>query len=179
VPTSGEYAALEVCGANSAANQCLPVTGSGGAIPIVGELKITQSDGSGQDTAYISPVQALSGDGIIADNASNSQLTLSNTGSSAAQVKITETGSGSNPATSSTTISVPAGQTVNAQLSGPKGASGDFALIVTPLNGAKSVYAARIDGSGSNLSIQTMTTAAETVTIPAVGQDSSGLVPQN
>ena len=179
VPTSGEYAALEVCGANSAANQCLPVTGSGSAIPIVGELKITQSDGSGQDTAYISPVQALSGDGIIADNASNSQLTLTNTGSSAAKVKVTVTGSGNNPATSSTTISVPAGQTVNAQLSGPKGASGDFALTVTPLSGAQSVYAARIDGSGSNLSIQTMTTAAETVTIPAVGQDSSGLVPQN
>jgi hypothetical protein len=68
---------------------------------------------------------------------------------------------------------------VNAQLSGPKGAGGDFALTVTPLNGAQDVYAARIDGSGGNLSIQTMTAAAETVTIPAVGQDTSGLVPQN
>jgi hypothetical protein len=179
VPTSGEYAALEVCGANSAANQCLPVTGSGGAIPIVGELKIGQSDGSGQDTAYISPVQALGGDGIVADNSSNSHLTLTNTGSSAAQVKLTETGSGSNPATASTTISVPAGQTVDAALSAPKGSSGDFALVVTPLGGAQHVYAARIYATGSNLSIQPLSTAAETVTVPAVGQDSSGLVPQN
>lgn len=179
VPTSGEYAALEVCGANSAANQCLPVTGSGNSVPIVGELKITQSDGNGQDTAYISPVQALSGDGIVADNGSNTVVTLTNGGSSAAQVKITEIGSGSSPATSSATFSVPAGQTVDEPLSGPKGASGDFAIVVSPQNGAAGVYAARIEGSGSNLSIQPMTTAAETVTIPAVGQDSSGLVPQN
>ncbi|HTJ68698.1 MAG TPA: DUF5719 family protein [Actinospica sp.] len=179
VPTSGEYAALEVCGANSAANQCLPVTGSGSAIPVVGELKITQSDKGGQDTAYISPVPALSGDGIVADNTSNSTLTLTNTGSSAAQVKLTETGSGSSPATASTTISVPAGQTVNASLSGPKGASGNFAIVVTPLNGAQHIYAGRIYATGSQLSIQALTTAAETVTIPAVGQDSSGLVPQN
>ncbi|HET9168455.1 MAG TPA: DUF5719 family protein [Actinospica sp.] len=179
VPAPGEYAALEVCGANSAANQCLPITGQGSAIPIVGEVKISQSDHNGQDTAYVSPAQALSGDGVIADNASNSQLTLTNTGRTAAQVKVTVTGSGNTPATASTTVSVPAGQTVNAQLSAPKGAGGDFALVVTPLNGAQNVYAARIDGSGGNLSIQTMSTAAETVTIPAVGQDTSGLVPQN
>lgn len=179
VPTSDEYAALEVCGANSAANQCLPVTGSGGAIPIVGELKISQSDGDGQDTAYISPVQALSGDGIVADNGSKSQLALTNTGSGAAQVKVTEIGSGNSPATASTTVSVPAGQTVDAALSAPKGSSGGYALVVTPLGGAQHVYAARIYATGSKLSIQPLSTAAETVTVPAVGQDASGLVPQN
>jgi hypothetical protein len=68
---------------------------------------------------------------------------------------------------------------VGTALSEPKGAGGDFAVTVTPLGGAQGVYAARIDGSGSNLSIQPMSTAAETVTIPAVGQDTSGLVPQN
>ncbi|HWG28403.1 DUF5719 family protein [Actinospica sp.] len=180
VPQSGEFAALEVCGANSASNQCLPVAGgSGGAIPLVGEVKVSQSDNGGQDTAYISPVLPLSGDGIVADNTSNSVVTLTNNGSSAAQVKLTETGSGNNPASARATVSVPAGQTVNAPLAEPKGASGDFALMVTPLNGAQHVYAARIYATGSNLSIQTLTTAAETVTVPAVGQDSSGLVPQN
>lgn len=179
VPTSGEYAALEVCGSNSAANQCLPVSGNGSSTAIVGEVKISQSGNGGQDTAYISPVQALTGDAIIADNTSNSVLTLTNTGSSAAQVKITETGSGTTPATASATVSVPAGQTVDEALSAPKGASGDFAVTVTPLGGAKNIYAGRIEGSGGNLTIQSMTTAAESVTIPAVGQDSSGLVPQN
>lgn len=179
VPTQGEYAALEVCGANSAANQCLPITGSGGPVPIVGEVKVTQSDNNGQDTAYISPVQALAGDGIVADNPSNSVVTLTNTGGSAAQVKITETGGGSSPAVSTTTVSVPAGQTVSAPLSEPKGASGAFAVTVTPLGAAQNIYAGRIAGTGDALSIQPLTTAAETVTIPAVGQDASGLVPQN
>ena len=179
VPTQGEYAALEVCGSNSAANQCLPVTGSGSAIPIVGEVKVTQSGNGGQDTAYTTPVLALSGDGIAADNEPNSILTLTNTGGTAAQVKITETSAGSSPKVGTTTVSVPAGQTVSPTLADPKGASGDFALTVTPLNGAQSVYAARIDGSGDNLSIQPLSTAAEAVTIPAVGLDNSGLVPQN
>jgi hypothetical protein len=179
VPTQGEYAALEVCGANSAANQCLPVTGTGGVIPIVGEVKVTQSGGGGQDTAYTNPMLPLTGDGIVADNEPNSVVTLTNTGSAAAQVKLTETGGGSSPAVSTSTVSVPAGQTVDATLADPKGASGDFALTVTPLSGAQDVYAARIDGSGDNLSIQPLSTAAETVTIPAVGLDTSGLVPQN
>ncbi|HEX4791143.1 MAG TPA: DUF5719 family protein [Actinospica sp.] len=177
VPTAGEYAALEVCGANSAANQCLPVTGSAGAIPIVGGIKITQT-GGGQDTAYTEPVQPLAGDGIVADDQPGSVLTLTNTGSSAAQVKLTETGTGAGPATSSSTVSVPAGQTVSSALTAPKGAS-DFALTVTPLSGAPDVYAARIEGTGSKISIQPLSSAAETVTIPAVGQDASGLVPQN
>ena len=179
VPTQGEYAALEICGATSAPNQCLPVSGSGGAIPIVGEVKVTQSDNGGQDTAYTNPVLPLAGDGVVADNEPGSVVTLTNTGSASAQVKLTETGGGSSPAVGTTTVTVPAGQTVDATLADPKGASGDFALTVTPLNGAQDVYAARIDGSGSNLSIQALSTAAETVTIPAVGLDTSGLVPQN
>jgi len=178
VPTDNEYAALEVCGANSSANACLPVTGDGGAVSLVGGIKIVQSDDNGQDTAYTEPVPPLTGDGIVADDQAGSVVTLTNTGSGTAQVKLTETGTGKSPATSSTTVSVPAGQTVSTPLTAPKGAS-DFALTVTPLGGAQNVYAARIEGTGSKLSIQPLTTAAEKVTIPAVGQDTSGLVPQN
>ena len=178
VPTSGEYAALEVCGADSSNDNCLPVTGASGAIPVVGEVEVIQSDGNGQDTAYTNPELPLSGDGIVADDQSGSIVTLTNTGTAAATVKLTETGTGGNPATSQSTVQVPAGQTVDAPLNAPKGAN-DFALTVTPQGGAQDVYAARIEGSGSNLSIQPLSSAAETVTIPAVGQDSSGLVPQN
>lgn len=178
VPTSGEYAALEVCGANSGAGSCLPVTGTGGAIPIVGEVEVIQSDNNGQDTAYTNPVLPLSGDGIVADDRAHTVVTLTNTGRGPAQVKLTETGTGSKPTVVSSTVSVPAGQTVSAPLTAPKGAS-DFALTVTPLGGAQDVYAARIEGSGSQLSIQPLSTASESVTVPAVSQDSSGLVPQN
>jgi Family of unknown function (DUF5719) len=178
VPTSGEYAALEVCGADSPNNGCLPVSGSSGAVPIVGEVEVIQSDDNGQDTAYTNPELPLSGDGIVADDQPGSVVTLTNTGSAAAAVKLTETGTGGNPATSESTVQVPAGQTVGVPLTAPKGSS-DFALTVTPQAGAQDVYAARIEGTGSNLSIQPLSTAAEAVTIPAVGQDSSGLVPQN
>lgn len=180
VPTAGEFAALEVCGSNSANDQCLPVTANGAVVPIVGEVKITQSDGNGQDTAYTNPVQALSGDGIVADTSSSlpSVVTLTNTGSQPAQVKLTETGSGSNPTPITSTVSVPAGQTVGTTLTGPKGSS-SYALMVTPLSGAQDVHAARIEGTGSQITIQPLITAAESVTIPAVGQDTSGLVPQN
>jgi hypothetical protein len=178
VPTSGEYASLEVCGADSPANGCLPVTAGGGAVSLVGGVKVVQSDGNGQDTAYTSPVLPLTGDGIVADDQAGTVVTLTNTGSQAAQVKLTETGTGSSPTVSTGTVSVPAGQTVSTPLTAPKGAS-DFALTVTPLGGAQDVYAARIEGTGSQLSIQPLSSAAETVTIPAVGQDASGLVPQN
>ena len=178
VPTSGEYAALEVCGADSANDDCLPVTGSSGAIPIVGGVEVIQSDDNGQDTAYTNPELPLSGDGIVADDQSGSVVTLTNTGSAAAEVKLTETGTGSDPATNDSTVQVPAGQTVGVPVTAPKGSS-DFALTVTPQAGAQDVYAARIEGTGSDLSIQPLSTAAETVTIPAVGQDASGLVPQN
>jgi hypothetical protein len=180
VPTAGEFAALEVCGSNSANDQCLPVTSNGTVVPIVGEVKITQSDGNGQDTAYTNPVQALSGDGIVADTSSSlpSVVTLTNTGSQTAQVKLTETGSGSNSTPTSNTVSVPPGSTVGSTLTAPKGSS-SYALTVTPLSGAQDVYAARIEGTGSQITIQPLITAAESVTIPAVGQDASGLVPQN
>ncbi|MBR7835098.1 DUF756 domain-containing protein [Actinospica durhamensis] len=176
VANAGEYAALEVCGSSSGANQCLPVTGDNGPTDVVGEVEITQSDNSGQDTAYITPVSALTGDGIVADNPLASVLTLTNTGTSTATVKVTLTPNGKSPTPVTSTVTVPAGTTVAQPLTTPKGAS-DYALTVTPVSG--SVYAARIAGTGHQLTIQSMSTAAETVTIPAVDQDVSGLVPQN
>lgn len=103
-------------------------------------------------------------------------LTLTNTGSAPATVKVTQIGTGANPASVTNTYTVKPGVTLAQSLTTPKGAS-DYALIVTPLSG--SVYAARIAGTGHQLTIQPLSTAAETVTIPAVGQDVSGLVPQN
>lgn len=179
VPISGEYAALEVCGAQSAASQCLPITGNSGSVPVVGEIKITQSDSHGSDTAFITPAQPLAGDGIVADNpVADDVLTLTNTGSADAVVKVTQTPDGASPSPSSATVTVPAGQTVSVPITAPKKRLSAYALTVTPLDGAQDVYAARIAGQGGELTIQSLTTTPEVVTIPAVGQDSSGLVPQ-
>ena len=176
VANVGEYAALEVCGAASGSNQCLPITGSNGPIDIVGEIKVAQSDSSGKDIAYITPVTALSGEGVVAHNLTSSVLTLTNTGSTTATVKVTQIPNGKTPTPVTNTYTVKPGATLGQSLTMPKGAT-DYALTVSPAGGT--VYAARIGGSGHQLTIQPLSTAAETVTIPTVGQDVSGLVPQN
>ena len=176
VANTGEYAALEVCNSTSGTNQCLPITGSSGPTDIVGEIEVTQSDSSGQDTAYLTPVSALSGDGVVAHNLASSVLTLTNTGTTTATVKVTQTPNGKSATPVSNTYTIKPGATLGQSLRMPSGAT-DYALTVTPLSGT--VYAARIGGSGHQLTIQPLSTAAETVTIPTVDQDVSGLVPQN
>lgn len=176
VANAGEYATLEVCNASSGSNQCLPITGSSGSAGIVGEVEITQSDSSGQDTAYITPVASLSGDGVVAHNTTGTVLTLTNTGSTPATVKVTQTPNGKSATPVVNTYTIKPGTTLGQSLTMPKNAT-DYALTVTPVSGT--VYAARIAGTGHQLTIQSLSTAAETVTIPAVGQDVSGLVPQN
>lgn len=177
VANPGEYATLEVCGSASGPNQCLPISGSSGTASVVGAIKITQSDGQGQDTAYITPVPPLGrSDGVVADSPANSVLTLTNTGTTTATVKIVQTPTGASPTPVTSTVTVKPGTTVAQALTMPKGATG-YALTVTPTGGT--VYAARIGGAGHQITIQPLSPAAETVTIPAVGQDVSGLVPQN
>jgi hypothetical protein len=68
---------------------------------------------------------------------------------------------------------------MTAPLTAPAGAT-QFAVTVTPLNGASQIYAARVmTGSGPLITIQPMATALESVQIPPVRSDLSGTVPQN
>ena len=159
VPAQGEAGALEI--------------DSTGNTPILGEIKVTGQGGS--DTAYLSPVQALAGESIVADNNSGSVVELTNNGGQEAQVKVTAEGAGT-PAAQ--TVAVPAYSTKAVTLQAPQGATG-FAVSVTPLAGANSIYAARVmTGGGNMITIQPMTTALETVQIPVVRDDLSGTVPQ-
>ena len=64
-------------------------------------------------------------------------------------------------------------------LAAPAGST-DFAITVTPLDGASQVYVARVmTGTGPLITIQSMSTALESVLIPPVRADMSGTVPQN
>ena len=160
IPLAGEPAALEI--------------DSTGGVPIIAEVKVTAEGGS--DTAYLSPVPALTGESIVAANTAGSIVELTNKGTTGAQVKVTAEG-GSSPV--SQTVPVPAGTTVAVTLQAPPGAA-TFAVSVTPLNGASSVYAARImTASGGGLTIQPMTTSLEDVQVPPVRADLSGTVPQS
>ncbi|HEY3871136.1 MAG TPA: DUF5719 family protein [Actinocrinis sp.] len=160
IPTSGEPAALEI--------------DSTSGTPVIAEVKVTAEGGS--DTAYLSPVPALTGESVVAANTAGSVVELTNKGATGAQVLVTAEG-GTSPV--SQTVSVPAGSTVATTVQAPPGAS-TFAISVTPMGGAGSIYAARLmtDGNGG-LTIQPMTTALEDVQVPPVHQDLSGTVPQS
>jgi hypothetical protein len=159
VPAAGEAGALEI--------------DSTGNTPILAEIKVTGQGGS--DTAYLSPVQALTGESLVADDNSGSVVELTNNGGQDAQVKVTTEGTG---APAAQTVAVPAYSTKAVTVQAPKGTS-TFAVSVTPLGGANSIYAARVmTGGGGMITIQPMTTALETVQIPVVRDDLSGTVPQ-
>jgi hypothetical protein len=158
VPAVGEAGALQIDSSNNT--------------PFLAEIKVAGEGGG--DVAYLSPVPALAGESIIADDNGGSVVELTNSDTHDAQVKVTTEGSGT-PATQ--TVTVPAQTTKAVTLQAPKGAP-TFALSVTPLGGASAVYAARVMTSGGMITIQPMSTALETVQIPPVLNDLSGVVPQ-
>jgi hypothetical protein len=159
VPAAGEAGALQIDTTNNT--------------PILAEIKVTGTGGS--DDAYLSPVQALTGESVVADNTSGSVVELTNNAGQDAQVQVSTESTG---APAAQTVTVPAYSTKAVTVQAPKGAT-DFAISVVPLNGANSIYAARVmTGAGGLLTIQPMTTALETVRIPVVRNDLSGTVPQ-
>jgi hypothetical protein len=159
VPVVGEAAAVEIDSTNGT--------------PIIAEIRVTAEGGA--DSAYLNPVPALTGASVVADDSGGSIVELTNTAAKDAQVKVTVEGSG-DPAAQ--TVAVPAGSTKAVQLKAPTRA-GSFAISVQPLGGAPSVYAARImTASGGQITIQPMSTALESVDVPAVRSDLSGAVPQ-
>jgi len=160
VPAAGEAGALQVDSTNN--------------VPILAEIKVTAEGGS--DTAYLSPVSALAGEGVVADDDSGSVIQLTNNSAQSAQVVVTvESATG---APTPQTVTVPGMTTKAVTVQAPKGAT-SFAVSVVPQGGAASIYAARVMQGGGMLTIQPIATALETVQIPAVHGDLSGSVPQS
>jgi hypothetical protein len=159
VPAVGEAGALQIDSTNN--------------VPILAAIKVTAEGGS--DTAYLSPVQALTGEGVVADNNSGSVIQITNNGAQSAQVVVTVESATGAPVPQ--TVTVPGQTTKTVTVQAPKGAT-SFAVSVDPQGGAASIYAARVMGGGGMLTIQPIATALETVQIPAVRADLSGTVPQ-
>jgi hypothetical protein len=159
VPAVGEAGALQIDSTNN--------------VPILAAIKVTAEGGS--DTAYLSPVQALTGEGVVADNNSGSVIQITNNGAQSAQVAVTVESATGAPVPQ--TVTVPGQTTKTVTVQAPKGAT-SFAVSVDPQGGAASIYAARVMGGGGMLTIQPIATALETVQIPAVRADLSGTVPQ-
>lgn len=160
VPAVGEAGALQVDSTNN--------------VPILAAIKVSAEGGS--DTAYLSPVAPLSGEGVVADNSTGSVIQLTNNSTQSAQVVVTvESGTG---APAPQTVTVPGQTTKAVPVQAPKGGA-SFAVSIVPQGGATSIYAARVMANGGMLTIQPIPTALETVQIPAVKADLSGVVPQS
>lgn len=159
IPAPGEAGALQI--------------DSGNNVPILAAIKVTAEGGN--DTAYLAPVGALAGEGLVADANSGSVIELTNNAPQSAQVKVTIEGPTGAPA--SQLVTVP-GQTTKAVTLQAPGGTTSFAVSIAPQAGASAIYAARVMGSGGMLTVQPIATALETVQIPAVHADLSGSVPQ-
>jgi hypothetical protein len=160
VPAPGEAGALQIDSANN--------------VPILAAIKVTAEGGS--DNAYLSPVAALAGEGVVADDNNGSVIELTNASAQSAQVTVTVESATGAPTPQTVTV---AGQTTKAvTVQAPQGAA-SFAVSVVPQGGASSIYAARVMTNGGLLTIQPIPTALETVQIPAVRADLSGAVPQS
>lgn len=167
IPAAGESGALEIDSTDGS--------------PIIGAIKVAETSDDSTDTAFLTPVGALGGDSVVAMNRPGSSVILTNESAQPAKVRVAVVGQAGTaaPTTTNTTVTVPAKATVAAPLTAPTGAT-QFAIVVTPLNGASQVYAARVmTGSGPLITIEPMSTALESVLIPPVRADMSGTVPQN
>jgi hypothetical protein len=158
VPAAGEAGALQIDSTNGT--------------PFLAEIKVTGV--GGDDIAYLSPVQALAGESIVADDNAGSVVELTNNGIHDAQVQVTAEGTGT---AAPQTVTVPAQSTKAVTIPAPK-RTASYAISVRPLGGADSIYAARVMTVGDLITIQPMSTALETVQIPPVRDDLSGIVPR-
>lgn len=167
IPAPGEAGALEI-------------DSNGG--PIIGVIKVLETAGGSSDTAYLTPVSALTGDSVVAVDVAGSTVELTNKSAQAAQVRVTTSGptaTGTAATPIQKTVTVPANSTLDVPLAAPT-AGNEFAVTVTPLDGASQIYAARVmTGDAPLITIQPMFTASESVLIPPVRADLSGTVPQN
>lgn len=159
VPAVGEAGALQIDSSNNT--------------PFLAEIKVTGEGGG--DVAYLSPVPALAGESIVADDNGGSVVELTNNDTHDAQVKVAAEGIGP---VATQTVTVPAQSTKAVTVQAPKRGAASFAISVTPLGGASQIYAARVMTDAGMITIQPMSTALETVQIPPVLNDLSGVVPQ-
>jgi hypothetical protein len=181
--------------ANSASYVPLtPLGGTSAALELTANVPVTAAvlvpgSGLGAFTAATAPISEQA---IVAGNASGSGLDATivlSAPAGAARVRLTETaeaaapdrGAASASATASQVVSVPAGHTLTAQVSAPRGARGGtaFAVVITPLPGSGPVYAARVETQAQNtvVSIIPAVSALTTISPPPVRDSYDAISP--
>src|SRR6516225_3247995 len=156
----------------------VPLTPLGGtaALELTANVPVTAAvlvpgSGLGAFTAATAPVSEQA---VVAGNATGSGLSATmvlSAPAGPARVRLTAMAATSG-ATSSQVVTVPAGHTLTAPLTLPRGArhGSAFALVITPLAGSGPLYAARVETQGQNtvVSIIPAISALTTITLPPV-----------
>ena len=183
---SASYQALTPLGGTAAA---LEITSN---VPVVAGVLVPGS-GAGAFTAATAPISEQA---VVAGNTTGSGLAASvvlSAPAGPARVRLTEiaqasTGSraigaigGGTDATGSQVVSVPAGHTLVAPVTTPRGArrGSAFAVVITPLAGSGPLYAARVETQGQNtiVSILPAASALTTINLPPVRDSYDAISP--
>jgi hypothetical protein len=151
------------------------------SVPVTASV---QDPGSGIG-AFTAAVAPLAGQGVVAASPSGGGdtvgLVLSAPGAPA-QATIMVLGSSDAPS-SRQTVTVQSGRTAEVKVSPPKGASGPFAIVITPRPGSGPLYAARLVVSGGNglsgtlRSLLPVPSAPSAVALPPVSDSYSAVAP--
>ncbi len=186
---SASYQALTPLGGTAAA---LEITSN---VPVVAGVLVPGS-GAGAFTAATAPISEQA---VVAGNTTGSGLAASvvlSAPAGPARVRLTEiaqasTGTraiggigaigGGTGATGSQVVSVPAGHTLVAPVTTPRGArrGSAFAVVITPLAGSGPLYAARVETQGQNtiVSILPAASALTTINLPPVRDSYDAISP--
>jgi hypothetical protein len=156
-----------------------PLGGTAAALEISANVPVTAAvlvpgNGVGAITTATAPVSEQA---VVAGNVAGSGLAASvvlSAPAAAVRVRLTEIAPGrsNQRVTASQVVSVRAGHTLVVSATTPRGARGGsaFSIVITPLPGSGSLYAARVEtqGQGTAASIIPAVSALTTISLPAV-----------
>jgi len=165
----------------------VPLTPLGGtaALELTANVPVTAAvlvpgSGLGAFTAATAPISEQA---VVAGNTTGSGLSATmvlSAPAGPARVRLTAMAATSG-ATSSQVVTVPAGHTLTAPLTLPRGArhGSAFALVITPLAGSGPLYAARVETQGQDtvVSIIPAISALTTITLPPVRDSYDAISP--
>lgn len=174
-PTGG--GGIDVPSGTAASIDLSSMNGVAAALRVTSNVPVTAGlvAGGGYDAAA-GPVaeQSVAADNMSGDDYSTT-LVLS-APAAAARVQVESAGTSGAPA--GQVVTVAAGRSTAVKIPGPRGGSGGFAVVVTPLAGSGPVYAGRVlTGPGGAQTIMPMVDAPSWVPLPALAGSLTAVMP--
>lgn len=175
-PTGG--GGIDVPSGTAASIDLSSMNGVAAALRVTSNVPVTAGlvAGGGYDAAAGPVAEQSVAAGNMSGHDYSTTLVLS-APAAAARVQVKSAGtSGGTPA--GQLVTVPAGRSTAVRLPGPRGGSGGFAVVVTPLTGSGPVYAGRVlTGPGGAQTIMPMVNAPSWVPLPPLAGSLTAVMP--